>query len=108
MISAAKRADFCLIPSDRHDPRQAGASANRLITALALGLPVIAEPLPAYEPYAAFFTDIHSAESLAVMNAARSGAMKTQRAQAEVVPLFDPATLAEKWMQLLTRDTGMS
>lgn len=101
MVNAAKRADFCIIPSDRHDPRKAGASANRLITALALGLPVIAEPLPAYEPYRDYFADIHAPESRAVINGSRSAELRTQHAQTEVVPLFDASALGEKWKQLL-------
>ena len=55
----ARNVDFAVIPS-----RKFGASNNRLLTALALGLPVIAEPLDSYAEYADFFVPITDSERI--------------------------------------------
>ena len=39
MINTAKFCNLCIIPSDPNDLKKAVVSSNRLITALALGLP---------------------------------------------------------------------
>lgn len=56
--SAAADSDIAIIPSDTADLRKIGVSENRLITALALGLPTVATPLRAYEPYQALFVQL--------------------------------------------------
>lgn len=60
MIAAAGLADMCWIPSNINDPRKSGASANRLLTALALGLPVAADPLDSYRSFDRYFTKLRS------------------------------------------------
>ena len=67
MRRAAKASHYALIPSDKNDPRKSGVSPGRLLTSLALGLPVIAEPLHSYLPFEAFiaFTGSEKAEELA-------------------------------------------
>ena len=51
MTSVAKEADICLIPSAINDPKKSGASNNRLLTSLALGLPTLATVLPSYKDF---------------------------------------------------------
>ena len=48
------KCDAAIIPSNPYDPRKAVKSANRFTEALWAGRFVIAHPLPAYEPLAAF------------------------------------------------------
>jgi len=55
LTAVGKIADFCIIPAGVQDPKKDGASSNRLLTALALGLPVLADPLDAYLPFRDFF-----------------------------------------------------
>lgn len=62
MREAAQQSDVCLIPSDTQDPRKMAVSANRLITALALGLPTAADRLESYAEFGEYFTDIRSAD----------------------------------------------
>jgi hypothetical protein len=64
MEDAGSIADFALLPSDPNDARKNGASANRLVSALALGLPTIASPLPSYLEYSDFWTDIESRDDV--------------------------------------------
>ncbi len=62
MQAAAGLADVCIIPAGVNDPRKSGASANRLITALALGLPVAADRLDSYLAFKDYFSDLHTTD----------------------------------------------
>ena len=54
MEAAIGSSDIVLIPSDYRNPVKQAKSPNRLIAGLHGGRFVLAHPLPAYEPYAAF------------------------------------------------------
>ncbi len=58
MNEAASTADFCVIPCGVSDPAKQGASSNRLLTALALGLPTAADPLGSYREFLPYFTEL--------------------------------------------------
>lgn len=58
LITAASISDFCLIPAGLDDSRKSGASSNRLLTSLALGLPTLADQLDSYTPFKKYFSDI--------------------------------------------------
>ena len=58
MCSVALKSDACIIPSSSINPRKAGVSSNRLITALALGLPTVATNLESYKEYNKYYIDI--------------------------------------------------
>ena len=60
MINTSKFCDLIIIPSDPGDPKKEGVSSNRLITALALGLPTAASIMESYKEYNEYFTDIDS------------------------------------------------
>lgn len=60
MMEAAKIADMCIIPSDLSNPKKIGASSNRLITALTLGLPTAADNLPSYREFENYYCDLQS------------------------------------------------
>jgi len=62
MSAAAAACDLCIIPSDAKDPRKLGASANRLVTAIALGLPTAADSLASYLELGEVFVDIRSSQ----------------------------------------------
>jgi hypothetical protein len=51
MLEAAKLCHVALIPSDASDPRKNGASNNRVVTALALGLVPIATTIESYKTF---------------------------------------------------------
>lgn len=100
VIEAAETADLALIPSDPADPRKAGVSSNRLITALALGLPVAADVLPAYAAYRPYFADLRSAALGAWLHAYDERRHSVLRAQALVVPHYAKATVAASWLAM--------
>ncbi len=58
---AAQISDFCLLPAGVDDVRKKGASSNRLLTSLALGLPTVAHSLDSYLPFSRYFSDLHNA-----------------------------------------------
>lgn len=57
---AAQISDFCLLPAGVDDVRKKGASSNRLLTSLALGLPTVAHPLDSYLPFSRYFSDLQN------------------------------------------------
>lgn len=55
LMKVAGVCDCAVIPAGVSDPRKSGASANRLLTAMALGLPTFADPLDSYMEFQEFF-----------------------------------------------------
>ena len=55
MQKASQMCDFCIIPTGYKDERKRGASANRLLTSLAMGLPTLTDQLDAYKPFSKYF-----------------------------------------------------
>lgn len=101
MLAAAAQADLCIIPSDIHDPRKAAAGSNRLITALALGLPTAADALPSYTEFQDYFTALRSKNFQDLLNDPLRFQAQVLAAQQRVVPGFAAKVLGEHWVQLL-------
>ena len=51
---------LCINTERKNNPRKSGVSPGRLLTSIALGLPVIAEPLDSYLPFKEFFAFTNS------------------------------------------------
>lgn len=103
MLQAAGLSDGCVIPSDPGHPLKSGASANRLITALALGLPTAADPLSAYRPFAEHFFDLSQGPVHGFVGQLDHFAALARVAQQQVVPAFGRVTVGERWAELLRR-----
>lgn len=101
MLQAAKVSDFCIIPGDPLDPKKAGVSANRLVTALALGLPTAADALPAYREFSGYYTDLRSTELGSLVIEPTRYREQVLHAQSELVPLFSKSVLGKAWEQFL-------
>jgi hypothetical protein len=100
---AAKLAEFCILPAGLDDPRKAGASANRLLTALALGLPVAADLLPAYSDFKDYFVDIRSPEFSDFLSDFQAQGDRVRTAQTQVLPAFERTFIEERWYSFLSR-----
>ncbi len=100
MQAWAHECHACIIPSDPSDPRKAGASSNRLITALALGLPTAADLLASYLEFKPFFADIKSRELTALLARPADYQAALERARHEVVPAFDRRRVGARWLDL--------
>jgi hypothetical protein len=102
LIAASKISDVCIIPSDPGDPRKSGASSNRLITSIALGLPTAAELLPSYEEFSKYFFNIRSNSLFEIMSNSSSCETKKliSEAQQKIVPKFLPQVISQQWIKL--------
>ncbi len=100
-LEAGKVADLCIIPSDPADAQKSGASSNRLITALALGLPVAASMLGSYQEFASYFVDIQSGRFNDLLRNPLSFSDRVKAAQREVVPAFQMGHIARDWYRML-------
>ena len=101
MLEAAKLCDACIIPSDTEDRNKSGVSANRLITALALGLPTAADNLESYKEFSEFYVDIRSEKFRAVMRDPTVFSAAVRKAQQEAVPRFSLENIKQAWSGLV-------
>lgn len=94
-------ADVVLIPSDPQDPKKIVKTGNRLTDALNAGRHVIASPLPAYQPYAAFVA--LSEDPLAAVRAYLADPQPVLgaigRGQATAAGRCGPEAIAAEWLR---------
>ena len=102
MVHASKLADACIIPVDIADPKKNGVSSNRLITALALGLPVAASALDSYKDFEKYYVDINCGDFRALIEDPSMFHDRVHLAHHEVMPMFSVQNIASKWVGLLT------
>lgn len=107
MISAAKIADFCLLPAGLNDLRKVGASSNRLLTAFALGLPVAADVLPSYEKYKQFFLNIRGNETIELFTNPEKFHPNVMTMQKKISEKYTMAAMSNKWLSLLQFELGV-
>jgi hypothetical protein len=98
MISAAKVADGCIIPSNPSDPRKSGASSNRLITSFALGLPTAASMVPSYIPHAQYYFNLDDEDLNNFYSNLTSYSKKTSMAQKEILPDYSENSIGNEWI----------
>jgi hypothetical protein len=100
VAQVAERTDYCVIPSDCNSPKRY-ASNNRLITALALGLPTLATPLPSYSEFKDSFAAIGSAEAYDVLKQPESHSRGCLNFQEDGMHAFTRPKLVAQWRSLL-------
>ena len=103
MIEAAKFCDLAIIPSDPSDPRKSGASSNRLITSLALGLPTAADKLKSYNEFDNYFIDIRSKEFEHLMNEPDFFHGQVLKAQQKIIPHFTKKIIGQRWISFFDK-----
>lgn len=97
MAEAAKVSDMCIIPSNLSDSRKVGASSNRLITALTLGLPTAADNLPSYKEFESYYCDLRGDGFREMLkNPAKFTSIVT-RAQIDLIPRFCMSRIEDAW-----------
>lgn len=97
MVEAAKISDMCIIPSDLSNPKKMGASANRLITALTLGLPTAADNLPSYREFSNYYCDLRDKSFREVLRNPSKFGYLASNAQAELGPRFSMSKIEHDW-----------
>lgn len=99
LTAAGKIADFCIIPAGLHDPKKDGASSNRLMTALAMGLPVLADPLDSYLPFKDFFETLDVAQlGKAVSEPLEQRFEQVRQAQKGILKEFTQSAISNIWL----------
>lgn len=103
LLKESQLSDLCIIPSDKNNPLKQGAGHNRLITALALGMPVVATSIASYEQFNDYFIDDESAKIKDVLINPNIIRNKVMLAQKKVVPLFNKFNLSRKWQRVFSK-----
>ena len=101
MTEAARIADMCIIPSDLNDSKKRGASSNRLITALALGLPTAADNLPSYQEFAKYYSSLQGNDFRDILNDPAKYGSRVSKAQIELIPRFRMHKIEQDWENFL-------
>lgn len=107
MIDASKFCDVAMIPSDLNDPRKSGVSANRLITALALGLPTAADMLESYKKFNKYFVDIRSENFCELLKKPKLFHKQVLKAQTMIIPDFSKEAIYKKWKSVFMKIKGI-
>lgn len=102
MVLTAKNCDICIIPSDINDVKKKGVSSNRLLTALALGLPTGADMLSSYKVFNEYFIDIKSSDFTDLILNPPKFTNLVEKAQKNVLPLYTIENIGKIWHQFLT------
>ncbi len=101
MIRASRLSDACVIPTNNSDQKKNGASSNRLITGLALGLPVAAGNLDSYSDFKKYYVEINSPEFDILLRDPSIFHDQVRSAQIEVIPRFSFENIKSEWLRLL-------
>jgi glycosyltransferase involved in cell wall biosynthesis len=101
MQAHAADCDFCVLPSDPRDPRKLGVSSNRLLTALAMGLPVAASPLASYKEFSEFFVDLEAGGFSELASSPARFHDMVIRAQQTVLPDYLAPSMQMRWLDCL-------
>jgi len=96
MQKAARHSDFAILPTDPNDPRKAGVSSNRLITALSLGLPCFANIVESYNQYSKYAIPIDTFESID-FTFHRETFANIEYFQKHISPIYSRQAMIRKW-----------
>lgn len=101
MVEAATHADACIIPSNLTSDQKIGASSNRLLTALALGLPVAADNVLSYLPFSKYYCDIRSHKFRDLLKNPLMFKSTVDNAQIKVLPAYSLGAIEKDWETFL-------
>jgi hypothetical protein len=100
MCQISRISGACLIPGGINNTKKVGASSNRLITSLALGMPTAADIMPSYEPYRNYFIDLRSEAFSSFIDAPLKYSEKVIQAQTHVTPNYSQENVRLIWKNL--------
>ena len=102
MLRAAMDSDVCIIPVEQATGRKAGVSANRLLTALALGLPTAADMPDSYRDFAQYFADLRGRDFANLLRTPTEWGERVLDCQTHVIGQYSMKQLGEKWLSVLS------
>ena len=100
LSEVAAAADIAVIPSS-FDSRKQFASSNRLVTGLALGLPVVATPLPSYREFQNYFFELGSEEANAAFVNPWLGHDRVFKFQEKFAARFSLSAIQQNWQAVI-------
>lgn len=100
MVKTALKCQMCIIPVGLDNAQKAGVSSNRLLTALALGLPTSADVTASYSEFRNDFADLRSDEFANMLRAPEIWHARVQSAQAQILPAYAFPQLGQQWLDL--------
>jgi hypothetical protein len=95
--TAMLASDFSVLPVGVRDPKKKGASENRLITSLCLGLPTFTEALPSYTKYSDYYEDLSILGKQNLESQVKDLHLKVHQAQSELLPAFTSSSCGQRW-----------
>jgi len=101
MPKAAVHCDACIIPADDSSPAKKGASSNRLLTALTLGLPTCVDVIPSYFEFKDFLTDLRGQQFVQVIMNPQAYHRQVELAQQHIAQHYSFESLGQKWQNTL-------
>jgi hypothetical protein len=101
MITVASLSNVCWIPAGINSKRKSGASSIRLLTALALGLPVAADELESYLPFRKYFASLHTPEFPNMMNKPEQFFDQVIEAQVHIGQHYTQEAIGRQWLSIL-------
>jgi hypothetical protein len=102
MVTVASLSDVCWIPAGLKSKRKSGASSNRLLTALALGLPVAADELASYLPFRKYFASLHTPEFSKFMQEPHEYFEAVSEAQIHIAKHYTQDAIGSQWIIALS------
>lgn len=100
MQTVAGICDFCIIPAGMNDARKNGVSSNRLLTALALGLPTAADNVDSYLSFSEYFTDIRSSDLEQFISHPHQQSDLVKKAQSAIAKTHTIEAIGHQWLKL--------
>jgi hypothetical protein len=101
MVKTALQCHMCIIPVRVDNLKKAGVSSNRLLTALALGLPTCADKVDSYLPFKDSFGDLRSPEFQEMQVAPELWHERVEKTQDQVLPRYAFQALGKQWLDLM-------
>lgn len=101
MKSTASLSDFCIIPCGMGDERKEGVSSNRLITALALGLPCFADSPLSYSEFIEYFSPLNDNIINSFITEPTKYLKKTKDSQDVIKTRFSKKTIINEWHRFM-------
>ena len=100
LVKAANICDFCILPTGYKDARKAGASSNRLLTAFALGLPVLTDKLASYQKFSDYFETLSTDNLVKFCSEYSYDFEKIQSAQFLINAQYSKDNMMKNWGSL--------
>lgn len=103
LVRSAQDSDVCIIPVEQKTTRKAGVSANRLLSALALGLPVAADPIDSYVAQGPCFASLRSPAFPELLRDPAAWHARVIAQQARLQSDYSLTALGRQWLACVDR-----